>query len=521
MKRLYIYNKVTAVVKTSCLFALISFLTGCSDSFLETEPKTTATLDEYFSNKEHIQEALVAVYNPLHTYDYSVDQDGNGQYTPLNFCDVMADIMWVGAADPTDQEIWHLAANYSSTPVNAIYNIWTVSYKGIKRANDVLDYLQKAGSVVPQADRNTIEAEARVLRSWYYCLLWKYYGNIPYFLETLESPYRAEQLSADNVYARNMEDLEAAIALNALPMSWDEDNLGRVSLAMAYMLYAEMALYQKDTSRYGTALNYMKLIIDDPDYDLVPDYTTIFTPEGEWSQESIFEINYTDGPTAGRAYDNINAIGGTIMPRVISPDGGATDASGKVIESGWGTFIVRQSTYDMYEAGDKRRDATCFVHTGHYKKRYQDTGIFLNKYLARNKAADTGGAPDMGFSDNYRVYRYSETLLNAAELLVLTGGDLDVAKGYITRVRQRAGLTTEVEATVGNILNERKLEFVGEGKRYWDLVRTGKAASVLVPDEFGYRTKAWTPSKKYLPISQKEISAAEGTLRQNDDYLNN
>ena len=494
-------------------------LTGCKDSFLESEPQTKATLEEYFSSKEHIQEALAAAYNPLHTYDYNVDQDGDGQYTPLNFCDVMADIMLVGASDPTDQEIWHLAANYSSTPLNTIYNIWNVSYLGIKRANDVLYYLEQAGDKVQPKDRDAMAAEARVLRAWYYCLVWKYYGNVPYFQTALTLPYRAEQLSADEVYARNMADLEGAIALGALPMVCSEDNLGRVSLAMAYMLYAEMVLYQNDSSRYSTALTYMQNIINEPAYDLAPDYTKIFTPEGEWSKESIFEINYTDGPTAGRAYDNINAIGGTIMPRVISPDGGGTDPSGKAIESGWGTFIVRKSTYDMYDAADKRRDATCFVHNGNYKKRYQDTGIFLNKYLARNKAADTGGAPDMGFSDNYRVYRYAETLLNAAELLVLTGGDQTTADGYVNDVRNRAGLTTTVTATIDNILNERKLEFVGEGKRYWDLIRTGKAESVLILDN-QYRTKAWTPNKKYLPISQKEISASEGTLRQNTAYGN-
>ena len=63
-----------------------------------------------------------------------------------------------------------------------------------------------------------------------------------------------------------------------------------------------------------------------------------------------------------------------------------------------------------------------------------------------------------------------------------------------------------------------ELEFVGEGKRYWDLVRWEltddpdgiKASTVLVPDDFGYRTNAWTASKKYLPIPQSEIDSAKG-----------
>ena len=83
-------------------------------------------------------------------------------------------------------------------------------------------------------------------------------------------------------------------------------------------------------------------------------------------------------------------------------------------------------------------------------------------------------------------------------------------------MRKRAGLITELEPTVDNIIEERHLEFVGEGKRYWDLVRTGKASTVLVPDEYGYRTNTWSVNKKYLPIPQSAIDSAQGSLTQNN-----
>ena len=69
--------------------------------------------------------------------------------------------------------------------------------------------------------------------------------------------------------------------------------------------------------------------------------------------------------------------------------------------------------------------------------------------------------------------------------------------------------------TLDDIIKERRLEFVGEGKRYWDLVRTGKAASALVPDTYGYRTNTWTEKKKYIPISQSELDS-DPNLVQND-----
>ena len=91
-----------------------------------------------------------------------------------------------------------------------------------------------------------------------------------------------------------------------------------------------------------------------------------------------------------------------------------------------------------------------------------------------------------------------------------------MAKTYLNRVHNRSGLTDQVDATIDNIIEERHLEFVGEGKRYWDLVRTGKAATTLVPDTYRYRTNTWSESKKYLPIPQAEIDAAQGTLTQNN-----
>ncbi len=57
------------------------------------------------------------------------------------------------------------------------------------------------------------------------------------------------------------------------------------------------------------------------------------------------------------------------------------------------------------------------------------------------------------------------------------------AKDYVNNIRRRAGIAELGAVTLDDVINERHLEFVGEGKRYFDLVRTGKAASVLVPDQ--------------------------------------
>lgn len=281
------------------------------------------------------------------------------------------------------------------------------------------------------------------------------------------------------------------------------------------MLFAEIAMYQNNEEDMRAAAGYMAEIINSGKYQLNPDYTNIFKESGEWTDESIYEVNYKDD-NAGRAWDNVLAAGGTVLPTLISPNNwpGGTDGH----DSGWGFCPVRQETYDRYEDGDTRRDATCWNAGAlgvDYNKRYQDTGLFLEKYVAHTgDNADQVGSSELNYNNNLRVYRYSETLLNAAELIVRGFGTGD-AQGYLDQVRARAGVSS-VPANLENILEERHLEFVGEGKRYWDLIRSGLAASVLVPDQYGYRTNTWSASKKYLPIPQSEMDKASGTLTQNN-----
>ena len=485
------------------------FTTGCSDSFLEVDNPTGEPLEEYYTTDAHIQEALVAAYDPLHWPDW-----GLGQYNALNIdAEIMGDDFWVGGANAADMQNWHMLFNYVADENNTLSSLWTVDYSGIKRCNDVLAYLP-LGTDLTEANRASYEMQARTLRVFYYNMLWHYFGNVPFYLENLSNPpYTAPQLTADEVYDQLIVELEAIIDSNVLPMRWDDTQAGRVSQAMAWMMYAEMVMYQNDESRYPKALQGMKAIISSGQYALNPDYANLWEESGEWCSESIFEINYEDANNE-RGWSSPLAIGGTVLPTLIAPNswpGGDGWDGG----DGWGFLPVRVETYDMYAEGDVRRDATCWDVRGvTYTERYQDTHIWLAKYrpfTENNK--DAGFDNNLNYNNNYRYYRYAETLLNAAELSVRTGGGN--AATYLNEVRSRAGLGN-IDATIDNIIEERHLEFVGEGKRYWDLVRTGLAASVLVPDQYGYRTNAWTESKKYIPIAQAEIDAAQGTLVQNN-----
>lgn len=114
--------------------ASVLLTTGCADSFLEVSSPTDETIDTYFTTDEHIQEAVVAAYDPLHWPDWAFDE-----YNPVNLMsDIMADDLWVGGDSKTDNQPWHLMMNFEAIPTNMIYGLWKCAYSGVKRCNDVI-----------------------------------------------------------------------------------------------------------------------------------------------------------------------------------------------------------------------------------------------------------------------------------------------------------------------------------------------------------------------------------------------
>ena len=511
-----IINMKVKYIAMSLLAAGALLTTSCGDDFLEVTNPNGDFLEDYYKTDEHLQEALIAAYDPIHGPDW-----GLGQYNALNIdAEILGDNFLVGGETKNDMQNWHMLFNFEANENNTLSSLWTVDYSGIKRCNDLLRYLGWADESVSEANKKSYEMQARAMRVFYYNMLWHYFGNVPFYLENLNAPYTAPQYKADEVYAELIRELEEVIDSKVLPMRWSYDQAGRASQAMCYMMYAEMVMYQNDKDRYQKALGYMNEIVSSSEYGLNPSYANIWEESGEWTKESIWEINYEDGGNE-RGWSSPLAIGGTVMPTLISPNNyKGDDAWG----DGWGFLPVRVEAYNKFSQGDVRRDATIWdlrymdgmAEDQSYHLRYENTYLWLNKYRPRpenNKDATFDN--NLNYNNNYRYYRYAEALLNAAELTLATGGSASTAAQLVNRVRERAGLAALSSVTIDDILNERDLEFMGEGKRYWDLVRSGKAASVLVPDAYGYRTNRWTEQKKYIPIAQGELDS-DPALVQNE-----
>lgn len=493
--------------------AFLLALSSCSDSFLESSPTTQIPAEEFYNSEERITQGLMAAYAPLQWPDWAF-----GQYNPLQFVsDVMSDDVRVGGGHAKDNEHLQRMRFFNATPVYVCESLWTVFYSGINRSNIVIHRINDVPNLAP-ATKNRILAEAHTLRAYYYFWLWKLWGNVPYYdINPSTPPFLIPQMPADQVYAKIIEDLNFALDGDKLPLAVTANNeIGRITKATAQMLKANAVMYQKDEAKYAEVLRDMQAIIGSGIYSLNDSFGDIWEDKGEWNKESIFEVNYSDA-LSGRSWSDPLLTGGSVYPTLIGINGISNSPE---FAGGWGFEPVEKALYDSYEVADQRKDGGILSFDKHkqqfpqanYDPRYDDTGFFNRKYLPRQGGnSENKGDQMLNYRNNYRVFRFSETLLIASELLVRTGGSQAQADDYLNKVRGRAYNYTgayQKTATLDNLLMENRLEFAMEGHRFWDLVRFGKAEQVL-------GVRGYTANKKYLPIPQSEVDKAQGTLTQN------
>ncbi|SMO44020.1 Starch-binding associating with outer membrane [Saccharicrinis carchari] len=496
--------------------AVLMGFSSCSEDFLTVQPTAsqeaggTATEGAILSN-------LGSAYKVLLFDSYA---DFNYNSVPL-LSDLRSDDIFKGGGDAGDQRPLYLLSQFNVNPNETPAGLWNIYYSGLSRCNNVLEACDNAVGV-DEAKLNQFRAEARFLRAYYVHWLWKFWGNIPYFEQDLPAPYFARQFTADEVYNEIIDDVNFAIEGDKLPMQTTAANDGRATKAAAMMLKARIVMYQKDQSKYAEVLADMEAIHASGAFELV-DFASIWDREGEFGPGSIFEANHLpEGKDWGAAWTGY----GTNLPAFISPNGlnGADNLSGEdFYKGGWGFGPVRPDLVGIYEEGDERLAASINQFSeGTYTPRFQDTGYFMAKYAARKEYNDAPYGQDLNFENNVRIFRYAETLLNAAELMVIHGvapaGSL-TAQECLDLVRTRAGVDP-IAATAENIKLERRREFVGEGMRFWDLVRWGDT-NLLTESIPAYSSeRTWNDDMKYLAIPQSEIDKTEGEFKlvQNKGY---
>jgi hypothetical protein len=514
--------------KYKFLFTIIAFsgliaMTSCGDDFLTADSAqkvpagASATEDFILSN-------LASTYQIL-LFDTYADFNYN---SVVLMSDLRSDDSYKGGESAGDQQQLYNLATFNSTPASNVTGLWTIYFTGIARANNTLLSANNAVEGSNPEVINRYKAEALFLRAYYTHLLWKFWGNIPYFTQPLEEPFLAPQYKADEIYAKIMEDIKAAEDLNSLPMATKGADLGRVNKAALLMLKARVVLYQKEEAKYAEVANDMASIIKSNEYALFDNFDAMWENENEFCSESIFESNQLP---SGKAWGGAWQGYGTNLPAYISPNDLKDPNS--VFKGGWGFAPLRSYLWtNLFESGDTRREGSINNWIGaNYKARFQDTGFYNRKYAARTGYNDLPGDQDLNYCNNLRIFRYAETLLNYAELV----GTKNVpaqqgvsAQDCFTQIRDRAfggaGKAPVLPLNPENIKLERHREFIGEGMRFWDLIRWGDAESVLTetitvttpgtetdPSVTWSWSRRFTSEKKYLPIPEADINTTKGT----------
>jgi len=486
-------------------------LSSCTDDFLSISPTASQEAGGE-ATEEAILSNLASCYQIL-LFDSYADNNYN---SIVLMSDLRSDDIYKGGGDAGDQAQLYRLSQFDATPTELPSGLWKIYYSGISRCNNAIQACENAVNI-KEEKLDQYKAEAHFLRAYFVHWLWKFWGNIPYFEEDLPAPYMANQYTADEIYEKIIADLDFAIEGNKLPMRTEKVDDGRATKAAAMMLKARVVMYQKDQSKYADVLNDMAEIINDGSYSLLNDFSAIWLNSGEFCDESIFESNQLpEGKTWDKGWQGY----GTNLPAFISPN----ELKGQdPFKGGWGFGPVRTETYTIYENGDTRREASINnFPDGSYTPRFQNTGLFMAKYAAREGYNPPPGDQDLNYDNNVRIFRYAEALLNAAELIAMDGvspvGGI-TAQGCLDEIRDRAGVAS-IPATADNIKLERRREFVGEGMRFWDLVRWGDTGILTEnkPDFSSVRT--WDDHCKYLPIPQTEIEKTDGEFKlvQNPGY---
>ena len=199
---------------------------------------------------------------------------------------------------------------------------------------------------------------------------------------------------------------------------------------------------------------------------------------------------------------------------------GIRNYSGPEFESGFSFNVPTQEVFDAFEAGDLRRDVAILdieAWAGanadvSFVEGFEHTGFYNRKYIARQGDANIGDA-NLTNPNNYRSIRFADVLLMAAEALNRGNISDDRAQTYLNRVRNRASLVNS-DATgavlTQAIYDERRVELVGEGHHFFDLVRTGRAAQEIDGFQAG--------KHEVFPIPLIEIELSGNRWTQNPGY---
>lgn len=393
----------------------------------------------------------------------------NGAYTLLQTAMGPEGVFYGEArADNVAQNLTSLnteSLNLLTNNVNPSLRItnWSQLYAVVNQSNLIIKNVrlmsQKGLYANKTAEYNQTLGQAYALRALCYFNMTRIWGELPIVTQPLKDAtenYYVERSDTAKVYNRIELDLDSAAVL--LPTSYSPSQTTKALLTAGAVnaIYTDLYMWRHQYEKALTAsqrilnntANYSLTSLTDATALENTTYARQFTHG--FSTESIFEIDFNFAERGARSF-YIQVYG----------DIGFQPA-----------FQVSVPLMTKFSPSDKRATIS-------YNERRDITKFFDKTNFVRSTMDDK----------NIIMYRLSDILLLRAEALNQLNRPAE-AIAIVNQMKVRAGETGLLPSDYSGlnksqvediILNERSKELCFEGKRWFDLVRTGKAISVMQP----------------------------------------
>lgn len=460
---------------------LLTF-TGC-EKVLEVEPTTAIEEDGAVIDFTTLNRSALGAYSALQ------DQDYYG-FRYLLYQGLYADNLTFDGTFTTDTEVANRRINASNLQISST---WAAMYTAINRANIVIRDAERLSgeSEITEEERAQIVGEMKFIRALAHFDLLKVFGGVPVVTSpttTIEEIQNLPRATEEEVYAVVISDLQdAQMALEGT--AGNERATGMAATALLARVYLQQG---NNEAAAASASD----VIDNGGYELVENFGTLFTQEG--GPEAIFELNFS--------LNDPNALGTASDPT----------SSGQ-------RFYVADEVYDLFVA---QADTVVIDRVTEEGTTVQDTTIYSDERLEATTRTELNSRRLIKYddvtnnADNVIVLRLAEMYLIRAEARARMADAAAAASeevmADINMVRERAGLLPvedlSNEEALEEVLEQRRLEFVGEGLRFMDLKRYDLTCDLLEfceEDAEAFRN-VWP-----IPLQQIEVNP---TLTQNPGY---
>lgn len=528
--------KINNIFRIMSLSLAVSMsLTSCND-WLDIKPNNERVTDDYWIQKEDVEEVVNAGYKYMRDAVPTLIKWGELR----------------GGAIYTSNSGEQKLQDFCITPSYKLCE-WSGIYKIINMANSVIHYapsVQKADNTYYDAIMKSHLCEAYFQRAYCYLVLLKNYREVPLIVDayvTDEQNFNQPKATESEIIAQIKADVLAAIKTGAAKTTYETDwqTKGRVTKWALYALMADVCLWNEE---YEECSKYCDMILNATDafrpaFVTNPaDWYTIFYPESTgqpYSNESIFELfwSYSLKQESNNFSSSLFAQSTSAQLRFTA------DATEK----------MRAETQELVDNGyaqDGRMGRmllATYVTSSGTSDWASSSNYYLWKYYG-NDITDVTGGVRTHQDANFIIYRVAEIIMMKAQAETMKGNFKEAIE-LINKVRNRAGLTNfndiDVDADdadskisqlseqtiLEEILDQKEMEFMAEGKRWYDLLWFGRIKNNKYKKEFidkvieGNETTnpSWIRSVLndvnawYMPVPQGDIDHNK-LLKQNPYY---